>query len=161
MPEPRITATLRLDSNVDIINGISRETAFKMQACGIYKIRELLNYLPNDYLDFSQIVHLGKARLNRNCSVIGKVHELEEKTVKNDMKLIERSMSCADDVLICTFFKQPWILKQFEKGDKVIIGGKLVFNFGFKRMTNPFVNKLDEEQEIPLTGQIIPRYESF
>ena len=161
MPEPRISATLRLDSNLDSIKGLSTATAIKMRNARMYKIRDLLNYLPSEYHDFSEVVKLKSARLNRNCSVVAKVHELQEKTVKGDMKLVEMSLIDENELMICTFFKQPWVMKQYAKGDRLLVGGRLVFNYGFKRMTNPAVQKLEEGSDVPLRGQIVPRYESF
>ncbi|MCF0104955.1 MAG: hypothetical protein HUJ51_06210 [Eggerthellaceae bacterium] len=161
MPEPHISATLRLDSNLDSIKGLSTATAIKMRNARMYKIRDLLNYLPSEYTDFTEIIKLGSARLNRNCSFVAKVHEMREKIVKGNMNLVEMSLSDGNELMICAFFKQPWVMNRYEQGDRLLVCGKLFFNFGFKRMTNPIVQKLEEGSEVLPCGPIVPRYESL
>ncbi len=47
--------------------------------------------------------------------------------------------------LIVTFFKQPWLVKTLTPGMRVSVAGKVEFNYGFLRMTMPFLDKVDRD----------------
>ena len=44
----------------------------------------------------------------------------------------------ATGVLMCAFFKQPWLAEQIHVGDTLAVSGKVTFAYGFKQMTPQF-----------------------
>ena len=52
-----------------------------------------------------------------------------------------------------TAFRQPWLKDSVKPGMTVAAAGKVEFNYGFKRMTNPFIEEVGEGGAL---GMIIP-----
>ncbi|MEG0504785.1 MAG: ATP-dependent DNA helicase RecG, partial [Raoultibacter sp.] len=69
--------------------------------------------------------------------------------------LVEISITDASGVLMITCFRQPWLMDQLKQGMRIAVSGKLEFNYGFKRMTNPFIEEIDESFDERI-GRIIP-----
>ena len=57
-------------------------------------------------------------------------------------------------ILIVTCFRQPWLMDQVKAGDAVAVSGKVTFDYGYKRMTNPFIEVIGEGEEV--TGSVVP-----
>ena len=51
-------------------------------------------------------------------------------------------------------FNQPWLVNQYHGADRIAVAGKVEFNYGFKRMTNPYIERIEGDEEV--SGQIIP-----
>ena len=57
-------------------------------------------------------------------------------------------------LVIASCFNQPWLSEKIVKGDSVVVSGKVEFSYGFKRMTNPLIEKHEPGEEVQ--GKILP-----
>ena len=56
-----------------------------------------------------------------------------------------------------TAFRQPWLMDSAASaGMRIAVAGKLEFDYGFKRMTNPFIEVVGQGVEGGAAGMIIP-----
>ena len=92
--------------------------------------------------------------IGEQCTVEGAVHEIKLKKPKPRLTLVELSLVDGTGVLMVTCFRQPWLMDQVKPGMRIAVAGKLEFNYGFKRMTNPYLEVLDGEGAAE--GMIIP-----
>ena len=152
----RLAATLQLDAPVTTIPGVSSGRAAALSRLGATTIRELLSRYPRRYLDMSKITTIGSAAIGENATIAATVHEAVLKRPKPKFDLVEVTLTDGTGTLICTFFKQPWLVKTLAPGMRVSVAGKVEFNYGFLRMTMPFLDKIDGDNVEEVTGQVIP-----
>ena len=112
---------------------------------GVTTLRNLLNLFPERYIDMSEVSNILNAKIGFNYTISATIHSVEEKEPKPGLKLIEITLVDDSGTLIATVFNQSWLLDTLKPNDKVAVGGKVEFNYGFKRMTNPFIHVLDDE----------------
>lgn len=93
----------------------------------------------------SEVSNILNAKIGFNYTISATIHSVEEKEPKPGLKLIEITLVDDSGTLIATVFNQSWLLDTLKPNDKVAVGGKVEFNYGFKRMTNPFIHVLDDE----------------
>lgn len=150
----KLTATLALDTPVVNVNGVSPARAAVLHSMGVRSVRDLVQHYPRRYLDMSQVSNIAQAKIGENVTIIGTVHECILKRPKPKVDLVEVTVIDGTSTMIATFFKQPWLAKTIRSGMKISMSGKMEFNFGFKRMTSPFYEVLDDASAA--AGKIIP-----
>ena len=122
---------------------------------GITNLRQLLNHFPERYIDLSEVSTILNARIGFNYTIKAKVHSIEEKEPKPDLKLIEITLVDETGTMIATAFNQKWLLDTVKPEDTVAVSGKVEFNYGFKRMTNPFIHVLTEEDTLNNVAKVV------
>ena len=133
---------------------VSPARARALEALGVRTVRDLVTHFPRRYVDLSAKETVASAVIGSQCTVEGAVHEIKLKRPKPRLSLVELSLVDATGVLMVTCFRQPWLMDQVKPGMRVAVAGKLEFNYGFKRMTNPYLEVLEEGAAAE--GMIIP-----
>lgn len=149
----RVQASLFLDEPVSNVPQVSPARAKALGAMGILTVRDLLEHYPRRYIDLSSVVTVEGSRIGQSCTICGTVHEMKLKKPRYNLQLVEMAITDASGLIMVTFFRQPWLMKTFKAGDRVAVAGKVEFNYGFKRMTNPFIEKVGDGA---VRGKIIP-----
>lgn len=150
----RLAATLALDESVGRVRLVSPARARALDGLGIRTVRGLATHFPRRYIDLSRKATVAAARIGEACTIEGIVHEIKLKRPKPRLSLVEVSLVDGTGVLMVTCFRQPWLMDQVKAGMRIAVAGKLEFNYGFKRMTNPYVEVLEGEHMAE--GMIIP-----
>lgn len=150
----RLAATLALDEPVGRVRLVSPTRARALDALGIRTVRDLVTHFPRRYIDLSRKATVASAVIGEQCTIEGTVHEIKLKRPKPRLSLVEVSLVDGTGVLMVTCFRQPWLMDQVKAGMRIAVAGKLEFNFGFKRMTNPYLEVL--EGDGMAHGMVIP-----
>ncbi|WP_245874462.1 ATP-dependent DNA helicase RecG [Raoultibacter massiliensis] len=150
----RLAATLAFDEPVSRVRLVSPMRAGALDKLGVRTIRDLLTHFPRRYIDMSRIADVARAPIGEMVTIAGTVHEIKLKKPKPKFSLVEIALTDQSGVLMITCFRQPWLMDQIEKGDRLAVSGKLEFNYGFKRMTNPFIEEVGDSFD-EKTGRII------
>lgn len=153
----RLDATLAFDGAVTAVRAVAGARAAALGKMGIATVRDLLTHFPRRYIDMSTLSTVGKAAIGQGCTIVGNVHKVELKrpASKPYLSLTEITLVDGTGTLIITCFRQPWLAEKLAAGQRIAVSGKLEFNYGFKRMTNPFIEQLDTTQEVP-GGMVVP-----
>lgn len=154
MPIDREKATLALDGPVNRVRLVSPARAKALEKLGIRTLRDLLTHFPRSYVDLSSVETCASARIGEMCTVRGTVHEIKLKKPRYNLKLVEIAVTDGTGILIVTAFRQPWLMDQIKAGDAVAVAGKVTFDYGYKRMTNPFIEVIGEGEGV--TGAVVP-----
>ena len=154
MPIDREKATLALDGPVNRVRLVSPARAKALEKLGVRTLRDLLTHFPRSYVDLSSVETCASARIGETCTVRGTVHEIKLKKPRYNLKLVEIAVTDGTGILIVTAFRQPWLMDQIKAGDAVAVAGKVTFDYGYKRMTNPFIEVIGEGEGI--TGAVVP-----
>lgn len=153
-PADRLAATLALDEPVDHVRLVSPSRARALAGLGISSVRDLATHYPRRYVDLSLKTTIAQARIGEKCTIEGFVHEVKLKRPKPRLSLTEVTLVDQTGTLIVTCFRQPWLAEQLSAGMRVAVAGAIEFNYGFKRMTNPYLEKLEGGEGA--AGMIIP-----
>ena len=153
--QDRIAAALALDAPVNTVSGVSSGRAAALSSLGIHTVRDLVQHYPRRYLDMSQVSTIELAPIGQSVTVVGNIHEVTLKRPRPKMSLTQVTVVDGTGTLICTFFRQPWLAKSLKAGMRVSVAGTVEFNYGFKRMTMPSIDVLEDGQSV-LEGRILP-----
>lgn len=153
-PIDRLAATLALDEPVDHVRLVSPARARALAGLRIETVRDLVTHYPRRYVDLSSKKTIAQARIGEKCTIEGFVHEAKLKRPKPRLTLTEVALVDDTGTLIVTCFRQPWLAEQLSAGMRVAVAGTVEFGYGFKRMTNPYLERLGDGQGAE--GMIIP-----
>ncbi len=151
----RLSATLALDGPVTSVKAVSGARARALSRMGINTVRDLVTHFPRRYIDMSNVCTIAQAPADGACTVVAQVYEVKLKRPRPRMNITEITFTDSTDTMIVSCFHQPWLANQLKRGDRLAVSGKMSFNYGFKRMTNPFMEKLDGAGDIS-HGKIVP-----
>ena len=155
----RLGATLALDEAVTTVKMVSPKRAQALRKLGITTVRDLVSNYPRRYIDMSHVSTIAAAGIGEQCTIKARVHEVKLKKPRPRLTLAEVTIVDDTGTLIITAFRQPWLADQLKSGMTVAVSGKLEFNYGFKRMTNPYIEALEGDGET-FHGLIIPVHPS-
>ncbi len=153
MPD-RLSATLAFDEPASRVKLVSPARANALAGLGIESVRDLVTHFPRRYIDLSVRESTATAQIGQSCTVQGMVHEVKLKRPKPHLPLVEITLVDEAGALMITCFRQPWLADQLKSGSRIAVAGKVEFNYGFKRMTNPYLEILDGGEDEP--GMVIP-----
>ena len=151
----RLSSTLGLEDAVSRVRLVSPARANALAGMGIRTVRDLLCSFPRHYLDLSRVETVVSAQIGQQCSIVGTIHEMKPKRPRPGLFLVEISIRDETGTLIVTAFKQPWLMDKYAPGMRVAVAGKVELNYGYKRMTNPFIEQLEGTGDAD-AGRIIP-----
>ncbi|MBQ9042597.1 MAG: ATP-dependent DNA helicase RecG [Eggerthellaceae bacterium] len=151
----RTKATLALDAPVTSVRLVSPKRAQALGKLSISTVRDLVGNYPRRYIDMSRVATIAAARIGDTCTIKARVHEVKVKRPKPRVVLAEVTIVDDTGVLIITAFSQPWLADQLKKGATVAVSGEVAFNYGYKRMTNPYIEQLEGTGE-DFHGMIVP-----
>lgn len=154
----RLSVTLHLDTPVSSLKQVSVKRESVLKSLGITTIRDLLNHFPRRYIDMSTVTDTLHAAIGQQCTICGSVYEVKKKLPKPRLSIVEISLTDSSGLIIITCFNQPWLADQITEGMNLRVSGKVEFNYGFKRMTNPYLEPIDLQDDFE--GLIIPVYPS-
>ena len=63
------TNSLSLDSSISAIKGVGLKQAERLSALGLILIRDLLNYFPRDYVDYTSLKTINKTEVGENVKI--------------------------------------------------------------------------------------------
>lgn len=145
----RLRATLALDAPVGEVKLVSPARARALDtSMGIRTVRDLLSSYPLRYLDMAQVVSIQQAQIGTQCTLAASVYEVKVKRPRPKLTVIEVSLVDQTGLIIATFFNQPWLAESLAPGTPVSASGTVEFNYGFKRLTNPVIEKIEPGQSV-------------
>lgn len=150
----RLAAALRLESPANGIAGVSSARAAVLSRLGIRSVRDMLRHYPRRYIDMSALATIADATIGKPATIVAQVHEVNLKHPKPKLDLVEVTLVDGTSTLIATFFRQPWLAKTLVPGTRVSVAGTVEFNYGFKRMTMPFLDRLESDDAVDF-GRIV------
>ena len=151
----RLQATLAFDAPVTSVRLVSPARARALAKLGITSVRDLVSSYPRRYIDMSHVATIASASIGEQCTIKAQVHEVKLKRPKPRLVLVEVTLVDGTGTLMVTAFRQPWLADQLGSGMTVAVSGKLEFSYGFKRMTNPHIEQLEDDGS-GFHGLIVP-----
>ncbi len=139
----RTLPTMHLEDRVSSVSGVSPKRAQALGKMGVSTVRDLLTLFPRRYVDLSKVETIRTATIGESCTIRGRIHEMKLKRPKPKLALVEITLVDETGVMMVTAFRQPWLMDTLSQDMHIAVAGKIEFDYGFKRMTNPFIEPLD------------------
>lgn len=150
----RLLRTCSLSEDISRLKYVSGVKEEALRRLGIDCVGDLLLHLPFRYLDFTRAYLIEHAPLDEVATIVGTVDSIANRpTSKRGMVVTEVFLIDATGVLKVAFFKQPWLAREFHRGDRIAVIGKVEFAYGFKQMAAPHYERLDDSSGC---GSILP-----
>ena len=134
----RLARTQAWDGDVSRLRFARGARAEALERLGISTVRDALQHVPHRYLDFTRVTPVAGADVGAEATVVGTVDKVTLKRPRPRLQIVEVALVDATGVLMCAFFKQPWLAEQIHVGDTLAVSGKVTFAYGFKQMTPQF-----------------------
>ena len=148
---------------VQYIKGVGPRRAKLLNTLGIKTAEEALYYLPYRYEDRKNIKKISALEYGRLETVIGKVISAEViRLPRRNMKLFELTVSDGSGLVKGKWFNQPFLKKNFEVGQEVILSGVVKRNpywgIGFEFDNPEYEFVTDDADAFIHTARIVPIY---
>ena len=79
-----LTNILSLGSSISAIKGVGPKQAERLSVLGLILIRDLINYFPRDYVDYTSLKTIDKTQAGQNVTIVAKVRRCSSfKSPKN------------------------------------------------------------------------------
>jgi ATP-dependent DNA helicase RecG len=162
--QPTHQGPVRIDTPIQYVKGVGPRRAKLLERLGIRTAEEALYYLPWRYEDRGSLTPIARLTPGRFATVCGEVLALGVTTTpRHRMKIFELAVGDGSGILYGKWFNQPYLKKQFARGQRVILGGVVKVNpfqgYGLE-IEHPEYEILEEEEAAASihTGRIVPIY---
>ncbi len=142
-----------LVSRARFVDGARAEALGKL---GVNTIGDLIRHYPARYLDLTNVATLRDVKAGSEATVVGRVHEVKVKKPRPRLNITEVAIVDGTGVLLGVWFNQPYVQQRFVAGDRVAFAGRVDYDYGFKQIKNPFVEKLPDADDEGPVGRILP-----
>ena len=144
-----------LDAPTTVLNGVGPVNAERLEKLGIHTLGDMLYHFPRRYDDYSQQVRIRDLRYGMEVTVIGEIKRISKRPGKS-RQMTEAIVQDESGGLRVNWFNQPWMIRNLDLGDSVVLSGKVDQYLGRLTMNNPEWELLEREQLH--TNRIVPVY---
>ncbi|MBU0646559.1 ATP-dependent DNA helicase RecG [Patescibacteria group bacterium] len=146
---------IHLSTSVAALPGIGAGAAKDLKNLGVVCVRDLLEYFPFRYDDFSKIKAIADLRHGDTVTVTGRIRAIESRQAKNRrLTLTEAIVEDGTGEIKVIWFNQPYLEKTLSIGKVVSLAGTVDSKFG-KTLVNPIYEAAHTNIH---TGRIVPVY---
>lgn len=153
----RIANLLAHDRPVENARFVDAARAELLGKLNIVTVGDLVRHYPFRYLDLSNVSTLAEVKPGMDATVVGRVYEVKVKRPRPRLSVTEVALVDGTGVLLGVWFNQPWVQQRFIAGERVAFAGKVEFDYGFKKINTPFVEKLPAgDDSLEWSGRVLP-----
>jgi len=145
-----------LDRPVTELRGIGRKVAENLRPLGIATIRDMLYHAPSRYKDFSQLRRINQLRPGEETTIVGTVWDVRNRRLPNGRHLLTVILSDTTATVGCSFFNQPYLEREFQQGEQVVVSGKVEVWAGRLVFRSPEWEPLSHD--LIHTARLVPVY---
>ncbi len=145
-----------LDAPTMVLNGVGPVNAERLEKLGIHTLGDMLYHFPRRYDDYSQQVRIRDLRYGMEVTIIGEIKSLSKRQGKGRRFSTEAIIQDESGGLRVNWFNQPWMIRNLDIGESVVLSGKVDQYLGRLTLNNPEWELLDREHLH--TNRIVPIY---
>lgn len=131
--------------------GIGPKTVTKLEKLNIKDDLGLLYHFPYRYLDFSKSIKISQVPLEQNVTISGQIQSINNIFLRNGKSLQKIVLTDSTSTIDLIWFNQPYLTKNFQKGEVWAFAGTTSLYHGHKTIFTPEYGRFN-------TGKIIPIY---
>lgn len=149
---------MNLQSSLEKIKGVGVKNYQQFNVAGIKTVDDLINFLPRNYDDFSNVSQISELKPGK-ITVVAKCESVETKSVRRGLRITTATLSDDSGKIQAVWFNQPYRESQFKGGDKFCFSGLFEFNYNRYQLTNPSAEKATDV--LSKNDSIVPIYKSI
>lgn len=146
---------MNLATSLSKIKGVGEKTAKQLSDGGLLTVRDLINFLPRAYEDYSAISSIsdikpGKVTIKARCE------KISTRQVGRGLKITTATLSDQTGKVQAVWFNQPYRATQLKTDEEFYFSGQFEFNYNRYQLSNPSAEKVSD---MPIqTDRILPIY---
>lgn len=150
---------LRLSSPVTALPGLGKAAATKLEKLGVTTAADALYFFPRRYNDFTDLRPIAELQPSSTPqTVIAQVLSVREMRFGRRVRGAEALLQDRTGALKVVFFNMPYVARQLEEGQTLVVSGRVRAFRGRLQMENPEFEPA--EAELLHTGRLVPVYPS-
>ena len=147
--------SLNLDTPINYIKGVGDKTAQLFARLKIRTVKDLLEYYPRRYDDYSSLTKIGELQPGE-VSIKAKVERISGRYVRRAMHITEAVLNDESGKVKAVWFNQPYLAKSMPKDVELFFSGDYQLSHTNVSLLNPAWEKVSEFQKN--TARILPIY---
>jgi len=159
-----INPPLLKSTSVQYVKGVGPRRVQFLERLGIKTLEDLLFYLPRRYEDRKNLKKVRDLFYGNLETSVGEVVSTKVITTpRKGIKIFELIINDGTGFLKGKWFNQPYLMRYFKRGEKVILSGivKGYSNFSsMLEMENPDFEHIENEDRFMHTARIVPIYKA-
>ena len=168
-----LSQSLSLESSISVVKGVSSKQAERLTGLGLFLIRDLINYFPRDYVDYTAMKTIDKAEVGHNVTLVAKIRRCNSfKSPKNpNLAILELFIKDKTGIMKVTRFfagrrgsSIAYVKSQqslYPVGATVAVSGLVKESRYGKSINDPLIEIIDSPNSYLKSrtiGQIFPVY---
>jgi ATP-dependent DNA helicase RecG len=153
---PQTTRHTGLDSSVTVLQGVGARQASRLAKLGVHTIRDMLYLLPRRHDDYSQLKPINRLEYGEDVTIIAKVWDAGTRRTRGGSTLFQATLSDGTGMIQSTWFNQPYLKDSIQRGQQIVISGKVDEYLGQLCFNSPEWETL--ERELLHTARLVPVY---
>ncbi|HMQ01950.1 MAG TPA: ATP-dependent DNA helicase RecG [Candidatus Doudnabacteria bacterium] len=147
---------LSLNTKIERLPSVGPTLKKTLNKLGIFYLEDFFYHLPFRYIDFSQKIAIGKAKVGELITLEGNITKVTARRSMNSrLAFTEAYLEDGTGQIKLMWFNQPYLAKQLKEGTRIVVAGKVEW-FRQNQLTNPYFEIFSENQSA--TGKILPIY---
>lgn len=146
-----------LETPVEFLAGVGPRRAEALRRLNIFTARDLLFHVPHRYEDASTVTPIARLRVGDDATVIGRVVSKGILPTRKGLRIFQAVVQDASGLIEAGWPGQPWLDRQIQKGDQLLLSGPVRFYHGRQLAPREFVN-LGAEGENAGAGRVLAVY---
>jgi ATP-dependent DNA helicase RecG len=139
------------------IAGLQAAAASKLAKKGVSTVRDLLEYVPRDYIDLSKTKRILDLKIGEQATVLGKIHKVDGRYLRGRKHMLSVKIGDGTGYIEVVFWNQPFRAKNYAAGMEVAVAGRFERRAGKLQVSgNPFIETIRGDDEGVHTGRRIP-----
>lgn len=144
-----------IDKPLTDIKGVGPRTATQLADAGLVTVRDLIDFLPRTFEDYSNIVSIANITPGK-CTIRARCESIATRRVRRGMTVTTATLVDETGKLRAVWFNQPYRASQFAPDDEYFFSGVFEFSYNRHQLTNPSAEKVSA---VPIsTDRIVPVY---
>ena len=145
---------MRLDDAVVAVKGVGEVLAKAFMKLGIHSVRDLLEYLPYRYEDYSEVAHIKDIQPGA-VSIKAELVQASGRYARRGLHITEAIFKDETDSVRVVWFNQPYRAK-LKPGEEYFVSGQYELNYRRYQIMNPSAELV---KDFPInTARIVPVY---
>ena len=117
------TLAVMAELPVTQLSGVGSRKADGLAELGITSVLDLLLHYPRRYVDRTNEARIADLDVGEEGMVLAVVRRSEARRTRNRRTMVQVDVSDGSGYLRCTFFNQPWRVKQLTPGTSAVFFG--------------------------------------
>jgi ATP-dependent DNA helicase RecG len=146
-----------LDTPVEVLTGVGPRRAEALRRLNIFTARDLLFHIPHRYEDASTVTPIARLKVGDDATVIGTVISKGILPTRKGLRVFQAVVQDDSGLIEVGWPGQPWLDRQINKGDQLLLSGPVRFYHGRQLAPREFVN-LGAEGDTAGAGRVLAVY---